>query len=40
MSTLEGGWWSTSHPDRFTPENRHSALSTGGWLGFRTFLDM
>jgi hypothetical protein len=39
-STLEGGEWSASRPDHFTPRERAPGVHwIGGWVGPRAFLD-
>jgi hypothetical protein len=37
---LEGGEWSTSRPDRFTPEETAPGIHwIGGWVGHSASLD-
>jgi hypothetical protein len=39
-STLDGGEWSASRPDRFTPRESAPGIHwIGGWVGPRTVLD-
>jgi hypothetical protein len=39
-STLVGGEWSPSRPDRFTPGGKSPSIHwIGGWMGSRTDLD-
>ena len=38
-SALDGGWWSTPQPGRFTPCERPGTHCTGGWVGPRAGLD-
>jgi hypothetical protein len=39
-SALDGGEWSASRPDRFTPRERSPGTHwIGGWVGPRTVLD-
>jgi hypothetical protein len=39
-SALDGGEWSASRPDRFTPSERSPGTHwIGGWVGSRAVLD-
>jgi hypothetical protein len=39
-SALDGGEWSASRPDRFTPKERAPGTHwIGGWVGPRAILD-
>jgi hypothetical protein len=39
-STLDGGEWSVSRPDRFTPKERAPGTNwIGGWVGHRAGMD-
>jgi hypothetical protein len=39
-SVVEGGEWSASRPDRFTPRKRAPGIHwIGGWVGTRAGLD-
>ena len=39
MSALDGGWWSTPRPGRFTPGERPATYCIVGWVGHRAGLD-
>jgi len=38
-SALDGGWWSTPHPGRFTPGKDPVPIVLGGWVGPTAGLD-